>query len=191
MDPDLEFMQWHDAHLVCIVREQREIRLEFAALSCYRKVSPGVWDWGTARKVLKTRNRSGSSRLSRCEPVALDVVRHDSRPTCSENGASALRNIRAAERVASFGTTKNGCGSDQWQHQTPPIVSMHDLIRAISRYREVARWRRRATTIDASLVSVGFRNLDSARYGYPLTLDARATQSFLLDPARRPQTSVH
>jgi hypothetical protein len=97
MDPDLEFMQWHDAHLVCIVREQREIRLEFAALSCYRKVSPGVWDWGTADAVLvlhggqvvcdppgDARTTDDSGWVMDCtesEPVAYDDIQSFGRGT--------------------------------------------------------------------------------------------------------------
>ena len=55
MDPDLDFLEWHDAYLERIVRDETDVRLEFSALSCYRKLRPGLWDWALGDAVLVLR----------------------------------------------------------------------------------------------------------------------------------------
>ncbi|HWO10132.1 MAG TPA: hypothetical protein VNN80_11650 [Polyangiaceae bacterium] len=90
MDPDLDFMEWHDAHLERIVRDEGEVRLEFASLNCYRKLRPGVWDWEIGDAVLVLRGAQvdcdppGDERTTEdsgwvmdcteCEPVAYDDI---------------------------------------------------------------------------------------------------------------------
>ena len=44
MDPELDFLEWHDAHLDRIVRNGTDVRLEFTDVPVYRKVGPGLWE---------------------------------------------------------------------------------------------------------------------------------------------------
>jgi hypothetical protein len=73
MDPDLEFMEWHDAHLERIVRDAGEVRLEFSGLSCYRKLRAGVWDWELGECVLVLRDAQVE-----CDPPGDERTTEDS-----------------------------------------------------------------------------------------------------------------
>jgi hypothetical protein len=44
MDPELDYLEWHDAHLERIARNGEETRLEFTDVPIYRRISAGVWD---------------------------------------------------------------------------------------------------------------------------------------------------
>jgi hypothetical protein len=73
MDPDLEFMEWHDAHLERIVRDEADVRLEFSSLSCYRRLRPGLWDWELGQGVLVLRRAQVE-----CEPPGDERTTEDS-----------------------------------------------------------------------------------------------------------------
>jgi hypothetical protein len=95
MDPDLEFMQWHDAHLERIVRDEGEVRLEFSSLSCYRKLRPGVWDWELGHAVLVLRG----ARVE-CVPLGDERTTEDSGwvMDCIESEPMAYDDIQAFGR---------------------------------------------------------------------------------------------
>jgi hypothetical protein len=95
MDPDLDFMQWHDAHLERIVRDEAEVRLEFASLSCYRKLRLGVWDWEIGDAVLVL-----SGARVECDPPGDERTTADSAwiMDCVESEPVAYDDIQAFGR---------------------------------------------------------------------------------------------
>jgi len=52
VDPELDFIEWHDARLARVVREGSVTRLEFSRVPIYRKIGPGNWYWEDGPVVL-------------------------------------------------------------------------------------------------------------------------------------------
>jgi hypothetical protein len=124
MDPDLEFMQWHDAHLECIVRGAAEVRLEFSSLSCYRKLRPGVWDWELGKCVLVLRGAQvecdppGDERTTKDSGWVMDCI--ESEPMAYDDIQSFGRGVgpgRIAFQMADCSTV-----SATFQHAQLTIV---------------------------------------------------------------------
>jgi hypothetical protein len=76
MDPDLDFIVWHDAQLERIVHDGDEVRLEFSEVPLYRKIRPGLWDWESGPVALVLRGAQVD-----CDPPG------DERSTGWERGA--------------------------------------------------------------------------------------------------------
>jgi hypothetical protein len=95
MDPDLDFLEWHDAQLERIVREGDEVRLEFSSLNCYRKLRPGVWDWEHGDAVLVLR---GAQVV--CDPPGDERATADSRwvMDCIESEPTPYADIQSFGR---------------------------------------------------------------------------------------------
>ena len=113
MDPDLEFMEWHDAHLERIVRDAEEVRLEFSSLSCYRKLRAGVWDWEPGECVLVLRGAQvecdppGDERTTKDFGWVMDCI--ESVPTAYDDIQSFGRGVgsgRIAFEMADCSTVR-------------------------------------------------------------------------------------
>lgn len=124
MDPDLEFVEWHDAHLERIVRDPGEIRLEFSSLSCYRKLRAGVWDWELGECVLVLRGAEveccppGDERTTEDSGWVMDCI--DSEPMAYDDIQSFGRGVgpgRIAFQMADCSTV-----SATFQHAQLTIV---------------------------------------------------------------------
>lgn len=124
MDPDLEFMQWHDAHLERIVRDAGEVRLEFSSLSCYRKLRPGVWDWEIGDCILVLRG----ARVE-CDPPGDERTTRDSTwiMDCTESEPAAYDDVQSFGRGVgpgriAFQMVDGSTVSGEFQHAQLTLV---------------------------------------------------------------------
>jgi hypothetical protein len=133
MDPELEFIEWHDARLERIVRGASEVRLEFSSAPIYRKIRPGLWHWEDGPVVLVLRGAdvvcdpAGDERsddsgwvmdCTRCEPVAYSDIQSLGRGVGPGHIAFEMADCSKVE--ASF------------QHATLTIVGPLEMVRPYS-----------------------------------------------------------